>query len=80
MYADKLDKTSLGCKLSAAAGDQELVAKYSLFMKKRLEIENRLVQKLGRLWGYSASLQGTCLKGLSECQPVLSNDGFLVFD
>ncbi|KAG5543726.1 hypothetical protein RHGRI_016475 [Rhododendron griersonianum] len=49
MYADKLDKTSLGCKLSAAAGDKELVAKYGLFMHKRLEIENRLVQKLGRL-------------------------------
>ncbi|CAL5383919.1 unnamed protein product [Camellia sinensis] len=49
MYVDKLEKTSLACKLSVNAGDQELVNKYGLFMKKRLEIENRLVQKLGRL-------------------------------
>lgn len=49
MYMDKLEKTSLSCKLAAPAGDQELVAKYGLFMKKRLEIENRLVEKLGRL-------------------------------
>lgn len=49
MYMDKLEKTSLACKLSVNAGDQQLVNKYSLFMKKRLEIENRLVQKLGRL-------------------------------
>ncbi|THG06539.1 hypothetical protein TEA_025038 [Camellia sinensis var. sinensis] len=49
MYMDKLEKTSLACKLSVNAGDQELVNKYGLFMKKRLEIENRLVQKLGRL-------------------------------
>ncbi|KAI8016481.1 Xylulose kinase 2 [Camellia lanceoleosa] len=49
MYMDKLEKTSLACILSVNAGDQELVNKYGLFMKKRLEIENRLVQKLGRL-------------------------------
>ncbi|XP_057470244.1 LOW QUALITY PROTEIN: xylulose kinase 2-like [Actinidia eriantha] len=49
MYMDKLEKTSLNCKLAAAAGDQELVAKYGSLMKKRLEIENRLVQKLGRM-------------------------------
>lgn len=49
MYMDKLEKTSLACKLSVNAGDQQLVNKYGLFMKKRLEIENRLVQKLGRL-------------------------------
>ncbi|CAK9180972.1 unnamed protein product [Ilex paraguariensis] len=48
MYMDKLDKTSLGCKLAVYAGDQELVAKYALLMKKRMEIENRLVQKRGR--------------------------------
>lgn len=47
MYMDKLE--SLACKLSVNAGDQQLVNKYGLFMKKRLEIENRLVQKLGRL-------------------------------
>ncbi|KAL8128977.1 hypothetical protein V2J09_018132 [Rumex salicifolius] len=49
MYEDKLDKTSLGCKLSVKAGDTELAAKYALMMKKRMEIENRLVEKLGRL-------------------------------
>ncbi|KAE8125951.1 hypothetical protein FH972_020711 [Carpinus fangiana] len=48
MYKDKLEKTSLGCKLSVSAGDQQLVSKYALLMKKRMEIENRLVQKLGR--------------------------------
>ncbi|WJX42081.1 Xylulose kinase 2 [Trifolium repens] len=48
MYMDKLEKTSLNCKLSANAGDQELVSKYAAIMKKRTEIENRLVQKLGR--------------------------------
>lgn len=48
MYEGKLEKTSLHCKLAMAAGDQQLVSKYALLMKKRLEIENRLVQKLGR--------------------------------
>ncbi|KAL3505016.1 hypothetical protein ACH5RR_034857 [Cinchona calisaya] len=48
MYMDKLEKSSLNCKLAATAGDQELVAKYALLMKKRVEIENTLVQKLGR--------------------------------
>lgn len=48
MYKDKLEKSSLGCKLSATAGDQKLVSKYALLMKKRIEIENRLVQSLGR--------------------------------
>ncbi|KAK2392447.1 xylulose kinase [Trifolium repens] len=48
MYMDKLEKTSLNCKLSANAGDQELVSKYAAIMRKRTEIENRLVQKLGR--------------------------------
>lgn len=50
MYMDKLEKTSLSCKLSVHAGDQELVNKYAAYMKKRIEIENRLVQKLGRCW------------------------------
>ncbi|XP_047322198.1 xylulose kinase 2 [Impatiens glandulifera] len=49
MYRDKLDKTSLSCNLSCPAGEKELVAKYALFMKKRMEIESRLVKKLGRL-------------------------------
>lgn len=48
MYKDKLEKTSLACKFSVAAGDQELVSKYAVLMKKRIEIENRLVQKFGR--------------------------------
>ncbi|XP_038715532.1 xylulose kinase 2-like isoform X2 [Tripterygium wilfordii] len=48
LYNDKLGKTSLSCKLAMPAGDQELVSKYALLMKKRIEIENRLVQKLGR--------------------------------
>ncbi|KAK6940310.1 Carbohydrate kinase, FGGY, N-terminal [Dillenia turbinata] len=49
MYRDNLEKTSLDCKLSITAGDPELVSKYGLLMKKRIEIENRLVQKLGRI-------------------------------
>ncbi|CAK8568925.1 unnamed protein product [Lathyrus sativus] len=49
MYMDKLEKTSLSCKLSASAGDQELFSKYAAVMKKRTEIENRLVEKLGRI-------------------------------
>ncbi|PON68314.1 Ribulokinase [Parasponia andersonii] len=48
LYKDKLENTSLSCKLSASAGDQQLVSKYALLLKKRIEIENRLVQKLGR--------------------------------
>lgn len=47
MYKD-LDKTSLSCKLSMAAEDQKLVSKYALLMKKRMELENNLVKKLGR--------------------------------
>lgn len=49
MYMDKMEKTSLNCKLAATAGDQKLVAKYATLMKKRTEIENRLIEKLGRL-------------------------------
>ncbi|KAK3231149.1 hypothetical protein Dsin_003030 [Dipteronia sinensis] len=48
MYKDKLEKTSLNCKLSVKAGDQQLVSKYGVMMKKRMEIENRLVEKIGR--------------------------------
>ncbi|KAL2894859.1 Xylulose kinase 2 [Bienertia sinuspersici] len=48
MYKDKLEKTSLNCKLSVKAGDPTLVSKYAIMMKKRMEIENRLVEKLGR--------------------------------
>ncbi|KAH6764942.1 xylulose 2 [Perilla frutescens var. frutescens] len=49
MYIDRLEHTSLNCKLSAPAGDQELVHNYTMLMKKRVEIENGLVQKLGRI-------------------------------
>ncbi|CAA2994887.1 Xylulose kinase [Olea europaea subsp. europaea] len=49
MYMDNLEKTSLNCKLAATAADPELVSKYALLMKKRVEIENSLVQKHGRL-------------------------------
>lgn len=48
MYTDRLEHTSLNCKLSAMPGDEHLVAKYTLMMKKRAEIENGLVRKLGR--------------------------------
>ncbi|KAF4351645.1 hypothetical protein G4B88_025091 [Cannabis sativa] len=48
MYKDKSENTSLSCKLSATAGDQQLASKYASFMMKRIEIENRLVEKLGR--------------------------------
>ncbi|CAI9273692.1 unnamed protein product [Lactuca saligna] len=50
LYKDKLEKTAFGCKAVATitAQDNELVAKYAHFMKKRMEIENRLVQRLGR--------------------------------
>lgn len=48
MYMDKLDKSSLNCKLVVSAGDRQLFAKYAVLMKKRVKIENRLVQKLGR--------------------------------
>lgn len=48
MYNDKLAKSSLTCKLSAKAGDEQLVSKYALLMKKRVQIENNLVRKFGR--------------------------------
>ncbi|XP_010943282.1 xylulose kinase 2 [Elaeis guineensis] len=48
MYEDKLDKTSLSAKLAVPAGDKELLSKYTLIMKKRMEIEKNLVERLGR--------------------------------
>ncbi|KAJ9166406.1 hypothetical protein P3X46_021170 [Hevea brasiliensis] len=48
LYKDKLEKSAFSCKLSVSAGNQELTSKYALLMKKRMEIENHLVQKLGR--------------------------------
>ncbi|CAH9124608.1 unnamed protein product [Cuscuta epithymum] len=49
MYVDKMEKTSLNCKLAVKASDEAIGAKYGLLMKKRVEIENGLVEKLGRL-------------------------------
>ncbi|XP_028777811.1 xylulose kinase 2-like [Neltuma alba] len=49
LYMHKLKETSLSCKLSVKAGDEKLVSKYGLFMKKRIEIENRLIEKYGRI-------------------------------
>ncbi|CAH9069396.1 unnamed protein product [Cuscuta europaea] len=49
MYVDKMEKTSLNCKLAVKASDEAIGAKYGLLMKKRVEIENELVEKLGRL-------------------------------
>ncbi|CAL8997651.1 unnamed protein product [Prunus brigantina] len=48
LYEKKLENTSLKSKL-VATPDTHLVPKYGLMAKKRLEIENRLVEKLGRL-------------------------------
>ncbi|XAR48460.1 Xylulokinase [Bertholletia excelsa] len=49
LYRDKLEKSSLNSKLRVAAGDQKLLTKYALLVKKRLEIENRLLEKQRRL-------------------------------
>ncbi|XP_051124599.1 xylulose kinase 2-like [Andrographis paniculata] len=49
LFSYNLEKTSLNCTLAASPGDQELVNKYTLLMKKRIEIENHLVEKLGRV-------------------------------
>ena len=48
LYDGKLEKTSLCSKLSVHAGDPILTSKYALVMRKRIEIEDRLVRKLGR--------------------------------
>ena len=52
MYKGNLEKNSLGAKLAVPAGDgeedTELLKKYTLLMKKRMEIEKRLVDKIGR--------------------------------
>ena len=49
LYDGKLEKTSLCSKLTVNAGDPILAAKYALVMRKRIEIEDRLVRELGRL-------------------------------
>ncbi|KAM1225590.1 hypothetical protein ACFX13_045034 [Malus domestica] len=48
LYEHKSENASLKSKL-AAIPDIHLVPKYGLMAKKRLEIENRLVEKVGRL-------------------------------
>lgn len=48
IYMDNLEKTSLNCTLAVTAGDENLVSKYSVLMKKRIEIEDRLLEKQGR--------------------------------
>ncbi|KAK9134163.1 hypothetical protein Syun_013493 [Stephania yunnanensis] len=49
VYENRLNNTSLHCKLSMPAGEPQLLSKYTSFMKKRIELEDRLVQKLGRM-------------------------------
>ncbi|XP_047067082.1 xylulose kinase 2-like [Lolium rigidum] len=52
MYMGNLENTSLGAKLAVPAPgdgeDKELLKKYTLLMQKRMEIERRLVEKIGR--------------------------------
>ncbi|RLM87608.1 xylulose kinase-like [Panicum miliaceum] len=52
LYEGNLEKTSLGSKLAVPAGDKEedreLLKKYTLLMRKRMEIERRLVEKIER--------------------------------
>ncbi|XP_010482243.1 PREDICTED: xylulose kinase-like [Camelina sativa] len=47
LYEGKLEKTSLNCKLKVKAGDANVASTYGLLMTKRMEIENKLVEKLG---------------------------------
>lgn len=49
LYENDFEKTSLSPKLSKPAGDKELLSKYALLVKKRMEIEKGLVEKLGRV-------------------------------
>ncbi|KAJ3696159.1 hypothetical protein LUZ60_001536 [Juncus effusus] len=53
IYEGELEKTALSTKLAVPAGeteaDNELLEKYTLLMKKRLEIERELVEKYGRV-------------------------------
>jgi len=52
LYQGNLEKTSLGSKLAVPAGDKEedreLLQKYTVLMRKRMEIERRLVENIGR--------------------------------
>ncbi|KAL1200025.1 Xylulose kinase 2 [Cardamine amara subsp. amara] len=47
LYEGRLEKTSLNCKLKVKAGDANIASTYGLLMKKRMEIEKKLVEKLG---------------------------------
>ncbi|EOA13158.1 hypothetical protein CARUB_v10026177mg [Capsella rubella] len=47
LYEGKLEKTSLNCKLKVKAGEANIASTYGLLMTKRMEIENKLVEKLG---------------------------------
>ncbi|KAL5722326.1 xylulokinase [Ranunculus cassubicifolius] len=49
VYENKSENSSLSTKLAMPAGDKELLKKYTLLMKKRIEIEDSLVKKLGRV-------------------------------
>lgn len=52
VYSGRLDRTSLSMKLAVPFGDSEgdieLLNNYTLLMKKRLEIEQELVERFGR--------------------------------
>ncbi|KAL5988353.1 Xylulose kinase 2 [Asimina triloba] len=48
LYEKELERTSLACKLAMPAGDAQTVSKYAAMMKKRTQIEDCLVKKLGR--------------------------------
>lgn len=53
IYEGNLEKTALSSKLAVPAGETEadkvLLQKYTLLMKKRLDIERSLVEKFGRV-------------------------------
>ncbi|KAI3703826.1 hypothetical protein L1987_74021 [Smallanthus sonchifolius] len=66
MYKDKLQNTSCGCKLVATAEDDKLVAKCAVLVKKRMEIENLLVQKLGPKEPYATFVSSSILHILVE--------------
>lgn len=52
LYSGRLETTSLSVKLAVPFGDNEgdaeLLNKYTLLAKKRLEIEQKLVERFGR--------------------------------
>ncbi|CAM8936531.1 unnamed protein product [Rhodiola kirilowii] len=48
VYDGKLENSALECNLVMRAGDDGLVSKYTQLMNMRMELENGLIQKLGR--------------------------------